>query len=133
MMPAFHEIPYTDMILRLTVALILGGTLGIERQWKQRSAGLRTAVLVTVGSASFVLFGLAFASQDDVSKIAGYVISGIGFLGAGVIMKDGGNIKGINTAATLWCATAIGMFVGLGMLFNATIIMVFLVDRKSVV
>jgi len=126
-MPAFIQVPYSDMILRLTVALILGGTLGVERQWKQRTAGLRTNVLVAVGAASFVLFALSFQTHDDVSKIAGYVISGIGFLGAGVIMRDGGNVKGINTAATLWCSTAIGMFAGLGLLYPATIVTVFIV------
>lgn len=119
---------WSDIVIRLLVAVILGGIIGFERQWKQRTAGLRTNVLVSIGAASFVLFGLiSFPSPDSVARLACQIIPGIGFLGAGVIMRDGGNIKGINTAATLWCSAAVGMFAGMGELSTAIIITSFIV------
>jgi putative Mg2+ transporter-C (MgtC) family protein len=118
------DINLFEIALRLIAALAFGGLIGIERQWKQRTAGLRTNALVAVGAASFVIFGvITFPSMDSVARIASYVVSGMGFLGAGVIMRNGdGNIKGINTAATLWCSAAIGMFAGMGHLSAATIV-----------
>ena len=104
---------WLDFLIRMFAALLLGGVIGLERQWRQRLTGLRTNALVAVGSALFVMIGglIGGASQGT---LAAYVISGIGFLGGGVILKDGFNIRGLNTAATLWCTAAVGSLAGLG-------------------
>ena len=94
---------------------MLGALIGLERQWRQRNAGLRTNVLVAVGAAAFADLGLRLMGTNGAVQIVAYVVSGIGFLGAGVILKDGANIVGLNTAATLWCSAAVGAFAGCGM------------------
>lgn len=101
--------------IRLAVAFLLGGLVGAERQWRQRTAGLRTNCLVALGSAMFVMMGGLIAGTDgSQGRVAAYVVSGIGFLGGGVILKEGFSIRGLNTAATLWCTAAIGTLAGLG-------------------
>jgi putative Mg2+ transporter-C (MgtC) family protein len=100
--------------IRLVVALFLGALVGAERQWRQRTAGLRTNCLVAVGSAMFVMMGGLLSGDGSQGRVAAYVVSGIGFLGGGVILKDGFSIRGLNTAATLWCTAAIGTLAGLG-------------------
>src|SRR6202050_2443360 len=100
--------------IRLVVALLLGALVGAERQWRQRTAGLRTNCLVAVGSAMFVMMGGLVGGGGSQGQVAAYVVSGIGFLGGGVILKDGFNIRGMNTAATLWCTAAVGTLAGLG-------------------
>jgi putative Mg2+ transporter-C (MgtC) family protein len=97
---------------RLALAFVLATAIGAERQYRQRSAGLRTNVLVAVGAASFVSLGLYLNGQAGAGQIAAYVVSGIGFLGAGVIMKEGSQVWGLNTAATLWCSAAVGALCG---------------------
>lgn len=110
-----------EFALRLLVALLLGATIGLERQWRQRAYGLRTNALVSVGAALFVLLSIGFPGTDaSPTRVAAQVVSGIGFLGAGVILRDGVNIRGINTAATLWCAAAIGTLAAAGMFAVAT-------------
>ncbi len=98
---------------RLLTALLLGATIGFERQWRQRLAGLRTNTLVSLGAATFVVFAGQFA-DDSPTRVAAQVVTGIGFLGAGVISKEGVNVRGLNTAATLWCAGAVGLLAGAG-------------------
>jgi putative Mg2+ transporter-C (MgtC) family protein len=95
--------------------------IGLERQWRQRMAGLRTNVLVSVGAASFT--GVSLLVPDDASptRVAAQVVSGIGFLGAGVIMREGLNVRGLNTAATLWCSAAVGVAAGCGSYVPATL------------
>ena len=105
--------------IRLGLALILGVFIGAERQWRQRMAGLRTNALVAAGAAMFVMLTALTAKADDSFRIAGQVVSGIGFLGAGVILRNGLNITGLNTAATLWCSAAIGTLAGYGMYGSA--------------
>jgi putative Mg2+ transporter-C (MgtC) family protein len=105
--------------IRLAFALILGALIGAERQWRQRMAGLRTNALVSAGAAMFVMVSALAAHQDESFRIAGQVVSGIGFLGAGVILRNGLNITGLNTAATLWCSAAIGTLAGYGMYGSA--------------
>jgi putative Mg2+ transporter-C (MgtC) family protein len=101
--------------IRLTIALFLGALVGAERQWRQRTAGLRTNCLVAMGAAMFVTVGGLIGGEDgSQGRVAAYVVSGIGFLGGGVILKDGFSIRGLNIAATLWCTAAIGMLAGLG-------------------
>lgn len=98
--------PYMTHLL---AAMLLGALIGAERQWRQRMAGLRTNALVATGAAVFILSAMS-ASPDSPGRIAAQIVSGIGFLGAGVIMRDGMNVRGLNTAATLWCSAGIGAF-----------------------
>src|SRR6202163_323507 len=105
--------------IRLVGALFFGALVGAERQWRQRMAGLRTNALVAAGAAMFVMLSAFAAHPDDSFRIAGQVVSGIGFLGAGVILRNGLNITGLNTAATLWCSAAIGTLAGYGMYGSA--------------
>ena len=97
----------------LSVGLLLGAAIGLERQWRQRLAGLRTNALVALGAAIFILYG-RIVSDDAAARMAPQVVSGIGFLGAGVIFKEGLNVRGLNTAATLWCSAAVGLLAGEG-------------------
>jgi putative Mg2+ transporter-C (MgtC) family protein len=106
----------------LATAFVLGVAIGLERQWRQRSAGLRTNVLVAVGAAAFVDLGLRTAGVEGGSRVISYVVSGIGFLGAGVIMKDGAQVRGLNTAATLWASAAVGAFAGARMPAEAALV-----------
>jgi putative Mg2+ transporter-C (MgtC) family protein len=105
---------------RLILALVLGSVIGAERQWRQRAAGLRTNTLVCLGAAAFVDLGTTVAPGS--AQIIAYVVSGVGFLGAGAIMKDGANIRGLNTAATLWCSAAVGACVGAGELLDGVFV-----------
>src|ERR1700722_6941568 len=112
-----------DFAGRAGVALVLGAAIGAERQWRQRLAGLRTNALVALGAALFELFGVLISHPGGVDppRIAAYVISGVGFLGAGVILRDGVNVRGINTAATIWCSSAIGVLAGAGYIIEAVL------------
>jgi len=101
-------------VFRLRLALILGALIGAERQWRQRMAGLRTNALVATGAAMFLMMGGLISGEGRQGRVAAYVVSGIGFLGGGVILKDGLSIRGLNTAATLWCTAAVGALSGLG-------------------
>lgn len=110
--------PFLHFTVNVGAALLLGVAIGLERQWRQHPAGLRTNALVSVGAALFVsLSGLFTASGTegvDPTRIASYVVSGIGFLGGGVILREGLNVKGMATAATLWCSAAVGTLAGAG-------------------
>ena len=109
-------------LLRVTAALILGALIGSERQLRQRMTGLRTNALVSTGACLFVLMTQSVPGiAHDASRIAAYVVSGIGFLGGGVIMRDGLNVRGLNTAATLWCTAAVGVLCSMGLLLEAAI------------
>lgn len=110
-----------EFTARITLAFLLGASIGIERQWRQKSAGLRTNTLVSMGAAAFILMSIDIGG-DAVGRVASYVISGVGFLGAGAIMKDGMSVMGLNTAATLWCSAAIGCLSGLGYTGQAFIV-----------
>jgi MgtC family len=98
----------------LGVAVALGAAIGFERQWRQRLAGLRTNTLVALGAATFVVFESLFPNDGSPTRVAAQVVSGIGFLGAGIIFREGLNVRGLNTAATLWCSAAIGVLAGAG-------------------
>ncbi len=110
-----------EFAIRLVAALLLGAAVGAERQWRQKNAGLRTNTLVSLGAGAFVLLSIEIGG-DATGRIASYVVSGIGFLGAGVIMKDGLNVHGLNTAATIWCSAAVGSLSGLGLYTQAGIV-----------
>ncbi len=102
-----------DFLLRLFAAFACGVAIGLERQLRQRTAGLRTITLVSCGACLFVTLGVLTGNATaGVTQIASYVVSGVGFLGGGVIMRDKGSIQGINTAATLWCSAAVGVLCG---------------------
>ena len=111
---------FRDFVLHLVCAFVLGAAIGIERQVRQRMAGLRTVTLVATGACLFVsLSGLTGDVPRGIAQIAAYVVSGVGFLGGGVIMREGGTVRGLNTAATLWCAAAVGVLCGSGYLLPA--------------
>src|SRR5271169_1896721 len=121
---------WTDLVhqasfSRLLLALILGACVGAERQWRQRAAGLRTNTLVCFGAAAFVDLGLTIS--PGTTQVVAYVVSGVGFLGAGAIMKDGGSVRGLNTAATLWCSAAVGAWAGAGEVGDAVSVAVLVI------
>jgi putative Mg2+ transporter-C (MgtC) family protein len=105
-----------EVAVRLGTALLIGAAIGFERQWRQRMAGLRTNALVAIGAAGFVVFSVTTGGDRSPTQVAAQVVTGIGFLGAGVIMREGANIRGLNTAATLWCSAMVGTFAGAGYL-----------------
>lgn len=111
---------YLNFLGRITVCFILGVVIGFERQYRRRTAGIRTITLVSLGAFLFVSVS-DLTTGNDITRIAAQVVSGIGFLGAGVILRDGTNIKGLNTAATLWCSAAIGTLTALGLITEAAI------------
>ncbi len=113
---------FFDSLLSLFGAFVLGGLIGAERQYRQRGGGLRTHVLVAVGAATFVDIGMHLNGQAGATQIIAYVVSGVGFLGAGVIMKQGSNVWGLNTAATLWCSAAVGALSGVGLAAEAAVL-----------
>jgi putative Mg2+ transporter-C (MgtC) family protein len=116
-----------EIAIRLAVAALLGGLIGFERQWRQRMAGLRTNMLVAVGAAGFVVFSMMFSGDNSPTRVAAQIVSGIGFLGAGVILREGINVRGLNTAATLWCSAMVGTFAGGGQLVASVIAASFVV------
>ena len=123
--------PLERTALALVTAFLLGGVIGLERQWRQRTAGLRTNVLVAVGAAAFVDLGLRVAGAGGGVQVIAYVVSGIGFLGAGVIMKEGSQVRGINTAATLWASAAVGAFAGSAQYGEAALVALFVLAGNT--
>jgi putative Mg2+ transporter-C (MgtC) family protein len=121
-----YGISQLQFALDLLIAIFLGGLVGLERQWRQRMAGTRTNALVTAGAAAFVMSGRLLLHDDTAEgRIVSYVVSGVGFLGAGVIFKDGSNVRGLNTSATIWCSAAIGVLIGIGARSHALILALF--------
>jgi putative Mg2+ transporter-C (MgtC) family protein len=112
---------WTDFAVRLAVAFLLGSAIGLERQWRQRMAGLRTNTLVATGAALFVMLSVLVPGEASPTRIAAQVVSGIGFLAGGVILREGLSVRGLNTAATIWCAAAIGSLAGAGFITQAMI------------
>lgn len=116
----------TTFLLRIATALLLGGMIGFERDVHGRAAGLRTHMLVSVGSALFTLISINLSKElgvpGDPGRIAAQIVSGIGFLGAGTILKSGFSVRGLTTAACMWLMAAIGMACAVGWLWHATIV-----------
>ncbi|SFJ67565.1 putative Mg2+ transporter-C (MgtC) family protein [Sphingomonas sp. NFR04] len=127
----FHLAAYCDTLLSYVLALILGAAIGAERQFRQRTAGLRTNALVALGSAAFVDLAQRIAGDLEAVRVISYVVSGIGFLGAGVIMKEGMNVRGLNTAATLWCSAAVGACAGSDMAAEAATLAIFVIAGNT--
>lgn len=121
------HITHWELALRMIMAVVLGGLIGIEREWSNHAAGFRTHILVCLGSATIMLLSIYGFSEFvyelnvrvDPARLAAQVISGIGFLGAGAILRNGNMIKGLTTAASVWVVAAIGLCVGAGFLTGA--------------
>jgi len=104
-----------DLAFRLIVAAILGAIIGIERERHEHPAGIRTHMLVSIGSAAFTVLSIySFGDVSDPGRVAAQIVTGIGFLGAGSILKGGGTVHGLTTAASLWVVAAVGMAAGAG-------------------
>lgn len=105
-----------EFTIRLLTALIAGLLIGFERQWHHKSAGLRTNTLVSIGAAAYVLLSIVVTEKGngDVTRIIGQVVTGIGFLCAGIIFKEGVSIHGLTTAVTVWCCSAVGCLAAAG-------------------
>src|SRR6202000_98768 len=122
---------FLDSLVSLFAAFVLGTLIGAERQYRQRGGGLRTHVLVAVGAATFVDIGMHLNGNAGATQIIAYVVSGVGFLGAGVIMKQGNNVWGLNTAATLWCSAAVGACAGADLAFEAIMLTAFVLAGNT--
>jgi putative Mg2+ transporter-C (MgtC) family protein len=110
------------MVLRLVIATVLGGLIGYERELAEKPAGLRTNLLVCLGAALFTVASIyGFGAEGDPSRVAAGIVAGIGFLGAGTILRGDGAVHGITTAATIWAVAAIGLAVGAGLYLVAVV------------
>ena len=127
----FQIADFLDTLISLFTAFVLGTLIGAERQYRQRTAGLRTNVLVAVGAAAFVDLAMHLDGADGAVRVIAYVVSGIGFLGAGVIMKQGMDVRGLNTAATLWSSAAVGSCAGADMVAPAVALTVFVIAGNT--
>ncbi|HZM02300.1 MAG TPA: MgtC/SapB family protein [Candidatus Saccharimonadales bacterium] len=102
-------------LVGILLATLLGSVIGLERQWRQRFAGLRTNALVATGAAAFAVAAVSPLCMANPAPVLGAIVTGIGFLGAGVIFKEDFSVSGLNTAATLWCSAAVGTLSGMGL------------------
>jgi putative Mg2+ transporter-C (MgtC) family protein len=127
----FQLTDFIDTLVSLTTAFVFGTLIGAERQYRQRTAGLRTNVLVAVGAAAFVDLAMHLTGSEGAVRVIAYVVSGIGFLGAGVIMKQGMDVRGLNTAATLWASAAVGSCAGADMVAQAAALTVFVLAGNT--
>ena len=130
---------HEEILLKLAVSVLLGSIIGLEREYRGKSAGFRTIILITTGATLFTLLSqLISANESD--RIASNIVTGIGFLGAGVIFRDHKTVSGLTTAASVWAAAAIGMAVGAGYYFMAgagcgiivTVLLLFLPVQKKI-
>lgn len=103
-----------EEVLKLFLAVLVGGLIGAERELRDKSAGFRTILLITVGSTLFTIFSLGIGIETNPTRIAANIVTGIGFLGAGAILREGHRVTGLTTAATIWLAAALGMGIGAG-------------------
>lgn len=120
-----------DTSVSLATAFVLGGLIGLERQYRQRTAGLRTNVLVALGAAIFVDMGNRLQGHEGAVHVVAYVVSGIGFLGAGAIMREEGNVRGLNTAATIWGSAAVGACAGADLIGEAVLATLFVLAANT--
>jgi len=119
--------PNSDQALGLAAATVCGALIGFERQLRGHPAGLHTNALVALGSAAFVIASVLVGDVSGPARVAGQVVTGVGFLCAGVIMHQGVTVRGINTAATVWCASAVGVLAGFGQLWWAGLVALLIV------
>jgi putative Mg2+ transporter-C (MgtC) family protein len=118
---AFVPMTTLEFVAHIAVAMVCGLVLGVERQWRQHPVGMRTSALICMGAALFVSVSALVAKDDGPTRITSQVVAGIGFLGGGAIVREGFNIKGLTTAATIWCSAAVGALCGFGFLLHAAI------------
>lgn len=123
-----QELQFVDFIIRYGAAILCGLIIGFERQWINRVAGVQTNVLVASGACIFILssYFVGYEGQSA-SRIAAQIVSGVGFLGAGMIFREGVTTHGINTAATIWCCAAVGVLCGMGLVPHALIVTIILI------
>src|SRR5918996_6385136 len=105
---------FTENLIKLGLAILVGGIIGAEREFRDKAAGFRTLILITVGSTLFTIFSASMDPGFTRTRIAANIVTGIGFLGAGAIVREHGRIGGLTTAATIWLAAALGMGIGAG-------------------
>lgn len=116
----------TDYMFRIGCAFLMGALIGLERQFRQHNAGLRTNILVALASAAFTVLSVTMTTDSgDPSRVAAQIVSGIGFLGGGLILKEGFTVRGLNTAATIWCSAACGTLSGVAMYKEGFVLVVF--------
>ncbi|GAB2729686.1 MgtC/SapB family protein [Melaminivora jejuensis] len=133
-MPALHNIDPAatlNTLVSLFFAFVFGSVIGLERQIRQRTAGLRTNALVAVGAAVFVDLSMRMNGVEGAARVVSNVITGVGFLGAGAIMKEGINVTGLNTAATLWGSAAVGACAGAGFIVEAALATLFVLASNT--
>lgn len=119
-METILQTDWLTLIIKIGLAMLLGYLIGLERELHGKVVGTRTISLIAIGSALYVLMSPSMVNGDN-SRIIAQVVSGIGFLGAGIIFKHGDTVKGLTTAATVWCAAAIGCLCGYGMYIEAIV------------
>lgn len=107
---------FYENLIKVGMAVLVGGVIGAEREFQDKAAGFRTIILITLGSTLFTIFSLTMDPGFTATRIAANIVTGIGFLGAGAIVREGGRIAGLTTAATIWLAAALGMGIGAGSL-----------------
>jgi len=124
-----ENIKVTDFILKISAATIAGLLIGLEREYKGKSAGLKTNTLVAIGAAVFVIISLQYEHQFgvDATRVLSQVVVGIGFLGAGVILQKENKIKGLTTAATIWCSAAAGCLAATGLYIELAVLSILVV------
>lgn len=117
-----------ENLIKIGMAVLVGGIIGAEREYQDKAAGFRTIILITLGSTLFTIFSLLLDPENTQTRIAANIVTGIGFLGAGAIVREGGRVAGLTTASTIWLAAALGMGIGAGELyfvFVATVVTIF--------
>ena len=116
----------SDYMFRIGCAFLMGALIGLERQFRQHNAGLRTNILVALASAAFTVLSVTMTTDSgDPSRVAAQIVSGIGFLGGGLILKEGFTVRGLNTAATIWCSAACGTLSGVAMYKEGFVLVIF--------
>lgn len=110
---------FFENLIKIGMAVLAGGIVGAEREYQDKAAGFRTIILITLGSTLFTIFSLSMDPGFTQTRIAANIVTGIGFLGAGAIVREGGRIAGLTTAATIWLSAALGMGIGAGQLYFA--------------
>ncbi len=108
---------FIENLIKIGMAVLVGGVIGAEREYQDKAAGFRTIILITLGSTLFTIFSLSMDPGFTQTRVAANIVTGIGFLGAGAIMREGGRIAGLTTAATIWLSAALGMGIGAGQLY----------------
>jgi putative Mg2+ transporter-C (MgtC) family protein len=105
---------YSEDLIKLGLAVLVGGLIGMEREFREKAAGFRTLIFISLGSTLFTMLSLNIGNDLNPTRIAANIVTGIGFLGAGAIMRDQGKVAGLTTAATIWLVAALGMGLGAG-------------------